>query len=195
MKTENNDEGLQELSNMLDAITKYCKGDGSGLSAGTMRDMVISEYLKKKSRQFTECHTGECDMKINDIPISLKTITGKSEIALDWSKNPTIGEREYFTCGIMIINLKQEQWWKNTPKLKKSKIKITYNHAIPAGIYLIDKQFCKYNIKLSSNNKTNTLIDNQHLYIMIKRSISLNLFTPLPSPNKELRFNILNAFL
>jgi hypothetical protein len=188
-------EGLQELSNMLAAITKKCNGDGAGLASGTIVDMLLCDFFKVKLTEFSDCHTGECDMKISNIPLSLKKINGRSEIALDWSKNPTIGGREHFTCGVMIINLKEEQWWKKGPRSNKSNIKITYIDSIPAGIYLIDKRFCKYYVKISSNNKTNARIDSQYLYIMLNRSISLNLFTPLPSPNKELRFNILNAFL
>jgi hypothetical protein len=61
----------------------------------------------------------------------------------------------------------------------KSNIKITYNDIIPSGIYLIDKQFCKYFVGLSSNNKTDTLIDNQFVYIMLKRSISQKLYIDL----------------
>ena len=207
-KQELKHEGLQEISNMLAAITKKCNGDGAGLASGTIVDMLLCDFLKVKLTEFSDCHTGECDMKIKNIPLSLKKINGKSEIALDWSKNPTIGKRsknptigkrerkrEHFTCGIMIINLKEEQWWKNGPRSNKSNIKITYIDTIPAGIYLIDKRFCKYYVKISNNNKTNARIDSQYLYIMLNRSISLNLFIQLPSPNKELRFNILNAFL
>ena len=51
-----------------------------------------------------------------------------------------------------------------------------------------------YFIKLSNNNKTNTLIESQYLYIMLKHSIIQKLFIALPSPNKELKFNILNSF-
>ena len=49
-------------------------------------------------------------------------------------------------------------------------------------------------IKLSSNNKTNSLIDSQYLYLMLKRSIMLKLYIELPKPNKTIDFNILNAF-
>lgn len=76
-----------------------------------------------------------------------------------------------------------------------SKIKITYNDIIPSGIYIIDKQFCKYYIERNSNNKTDTVINSQYLYIMLKRSIMMKTFIELPLPNKELKFNILNAFL
>ena len=95
----------------------------------------------------------------------------------------------------MIINLKTEQWWKSKPlKIQVENQKIVYNDSIKAGIYLIDKQFCKRFVQLSQNNKTNTLIESQQLYIMIKRSIHQDLYIEIPEPNKTLDFNILNAF-
>jgi hypothetical protein len=190
-----NHHDLQDLSNKCHSITKTCKGDGAGLSGGTLVDMLLCNYFQDKLEEYIEYHEGESDMKICDIPLSQKKINGKSTIALDWSKNEKKGQREHFSCGIIIINLKSEKWWKKNPIQSVSNIKITYNDEIPSGIYLIDKQFCKYYIKLTSNNKTDTLIESQYLYIMLKRSISQQLFIGLPSPNKELKFNILNAFL
>jgi hypothetical protein len=81
-----------------------------------------------------------------------------------------------------------------TPKNPSSHLKILYNDMIPSGIYLVDKKFCKFYITLSSNNKTNTLIKKEFVYIMLKRSIALNLFIDLPDPNKDRLFDILNAF-
>ena len=187
-------DDLQDLSNKCASITNKCKGDGAGLTGGTLIDMFLCAFLKHKIPQYTENHTGECDMNICDIPLSLKKINGKSTIALDWSKNDKAGKREYFSCGIMIINLKSDKWWRKNPTEIVSKIKITYNDTIPSGIYIIDKQFCKYYIQFTSNNKTNTLIDSQYLYIMLKRSISLKCWIELPIPDNMVEFNILNAF-
>lgn len=191
-------DDLQELSNKCCAITSTCTGDGAGLTSGSLIDMLLCGFLKTKLPQYTDNHCGECDMKICDIPLSLKKVTGKSTIALNWSKNKIVVKptRTHFSCDLMIINLKSEKWWKNNPtSVKNSKIKITYNDTIQSGIYIIDKQFCKHHIKLASNNKTNTLIESQDLYIMLKRSMALNLFIALPNPNKTLKFNILDSFL
>ena len=185
---------FQELSNKLHSITQACKGDGAGLSSGTLIDMLICNFFQQKMSEYTEYHNGESDMKICNIPLSQKKINGKSTIALDWSKNKFESGREHFSSDIIIINLKSEQWWKNTPKKTVSNIQVTYNDTIPAGIYIIDKQFCKYYVKLSSNNKTDTLIESPFLYIMLKRSLHLNLYISLPVPNAQLTFNILNAF-
>jgi hypothetical protein len=194
-------EDLQDLSNKCHSITKRCKGDGAGLSGGTLIDMLLCDFFTERLPLYSEYHDGECDMKICGVPLSQKKINGKSIIALDWSKNEATEAskaskaRMRFASNIMIINLRAERWWKNNPTHTKSNIKITYNDIIPSGIYLIDKQFCKYFVGLSSNNKTNTLIDSQFVYIMLKRSISQKLYIDLPSPNKDLKFNILDAFL
>jgi len=185
---------LQDLVNKCYSITKACNSDGAGLSGGTLIDMLLCKYFEEKLSGYKEHHIGESDMKICDIPLSQKKINGKSTIALDWSKNDKNGNREHFSVDILIINLKEHQWWKTNPKEIKSNIKIKYNETIPQGIYLIDKQFCKYYTKIMKNNKTNTLIESQYLYIMLKRSMSLHTFIELPSPNKTLQFNILNAF-
>ena len=185
---------LQKLSNNCNSIIKKCKGDGAGLSSGILIDMYLSSYLQSKIPEYNDNHNGECDINICNIPLSLKKINGKSIIALDWSKNNNNVERERFICNIIIVNLKTEKWWKNNPNIKNSKIKITYNDVIPSGIYFIDKKYCKYNVILSKNNKTDSVIDNQNLYIILKRALSLNLFIELPIPNKNIEFNILHAF-
>ena len=143
---------------------------------------------------FEELHSGESDIKIDNTELSLKKINGKSTIALVWSKNETDNKKKYFNSHVIIINLKTEKWWKTKPnKIISNKI-ITYNDEIKSGIYFIDKKYCKRYINLSSNNKTNSLIDSQYLYFMLKRSIMLRLYIELPTPNKNIEFNILQAF-
>jgi hypothetical protein len=147
-----------------------------------------------------EFHNGECDMKICDVPLSQKKINGKSIIALDWSKNDTNTTKEYFSTHIMILNLKTERWWKTKPiktanlGYKMKNTKICYNDIIPAGIYLIDRKYCKKCVILAKNNKTNSLIKNSFLYLMLKMSIAQKLFIEIPEPNCNVTFNILNAF-
>lgn len=185
---------LQDLSNKCHSITTKCKGDGAGLTGGILIDMLLCEFMRDTIPKYCDHHTGECDIQVCDIPFSLKKINGKSTIALDWSKNENHSHREHFSCDLMIINLKTEQWWKKNPNTTNSGIKIIYNDIIPSGIYIIDKQFCKHYIKLASNNKTNTLVESPYLYIMLKRSLTLQLFIELPDPNNTVSFNILNAF-
>ena len=184
-------EDLQDLSNKCNAITMSCKGDGCGLLSGGLIDMLITSYFKKLE-DYKDCHLGEADMTISGISLSLKKINGPSTLALDWSKNKDSVQREHFTCSILILNLKTSQWWKKAPKTPQ--LKITYNDTMPSGIYIVDKQFCKHYIKLSNNNKTNTLIEKEFVYLMLKRSLALQLFIALPEPNKALLFDIANAF-
>ena len=134
-------------------------------------------------------------MKIYNTNLSLKKINGKSSIALDWSKNNTDNKKKYFNTHIMIINLKTQQWWKKSPNIKSNNNKFTiYNDEIKMGIYFIDKKYCKTRIKLSENNKTNSLIDSQYLYLMLQRSKRLGLCLELSTPNEIIKFSILNAF-
>lgn len=182
-------EHLQILSNELNALNNFCKGDGAGLKGGDLIDTYLSEYFTKEIPTYEEFHYGESDLKISNIAFSLKKIKGKSTIAIDWSKNKNISSKQHFSSHIMIINLKTSKWWVNSPNNKCNE-KITYNDTIPSGIYLIDRKFCKRYVKLSSNNKTDTLIDSQYLYIMLKRSLSQNLFIEIPEPNETLKFSI-----
>jgi hypothetical protein len=182
----------QELVNKCNGITKTCCGDGAGLMGGCLIDMFISKFFENKLKQYEEYHNEESDMKLCNIPLSQKKINGKSTIALDWSKNENISERNYFSVHILIINLKTKKWWLKNPK--NNDIKITYNNTIQSGMYFVDKKFCKKYIKLKSNNKTNTLIDSKNLYLMIQRSIMLNLYIEFPNISEDLVFNILNAF-
>lgn len=184
---------IQELSNNCAAITRTCVGDGAGLLGGGLIDMYLSKLFQTKILSYQDCHHGESDMMIFNTRLSQKKINGKSTIALDWSKNTSENKKEKFDCDLIIINLKTEKWWKTRPnKIINSRIK--YDNIIPAGIYILDKRFCKKFVSLSSNNKTNTLITSEYLYIMLKRSIYQQLYIFIPPPNKVVIFNILRAF-
>jgi hypothetical protein len=197
LETSLSSDNLQELSNKCESINNSCKGDGSGLLGGCLIDMLVSKFFESKLDKYIEYHNGESDMKILDIPLSQKKINGKSTIALDWSKNSKTFVKTHFNQHIMIINLKTEKWWKTKPIKLNDESKIQYNDIIKSGIYLIDKKYCKKYINLSSNNKTNTLIDSIQLYKMLKRSIATNLFIEIPAPSSKtkLKFNILNGFI
>jgi hypothetical protein len=111
-------------------------------------------------------------------PLSFKKITGKSNIALNWSKNKNITDPN-FTIDLMIFNLKSQNWYK-TP--------------IPTGLYLIPKEFCIEHVKLKSNNKTDTLIDAKNLFEMIKYSISQNLFLEIKIEPSKYEWNPCSGF-
>ena len=189
-----NQELLQDISNKCKCINSICSGDGSGLLGGSLIDMFLCKYFKQNLSEFQENHHGESDMKICDIPFSLKKINGKKKVALDWSKNNIDSiKREYFNEHIIIINLKTEQWWKTKP-LKVKTDDDYYKDIIKSGFYIVDKEFCKNNIKLTSNNKSNSIVEEIYVYKMLKRSIELKTFIEIPNPNIELEFDILKAF-
>ena len=183
-----------ELSEYCFAIKEKCIGDGCGLTSGCIVDMLINEFLEKYIPKFKECHVGEADCKINNIKFSFKKINGKSTIALDWSKNPENSKkRTYFTCDILILNIKSQKWWKKG-LLKSIDNNLVFTEEIPSGFYFIDKK-CKEWVKLSSNNKTNSLIKNQYLYKMLKLSLNSNLFIKLPEPKEIMKWTIIKGFI
>lgn len=180
------DLNLQQIVNDLNSINKYCANkDGAGLSSGSLIEYYLCDTIKKIPG-FQIHNVGESDIKINDTCISLKKINGKSTIALDWSKNPTDSNKSYFNDHMMIINLKTQTWWKRSPLIPIFSDTV-YTISIPSGIYLIDKEFCKQYVKLSKNNKTNTLIESEYLYMMLIHSIKNDLFIEFPIPDQHLR--------
>ena len=182
----------------MNALSDVVKGDsGSGLSGGMLIDMFLTEYLTNIIKSYEACHKGESDCKILNIPISIKKINGKSTIALDWSKNGDDSKkRERFETDIMIINLKSGKWWITEPRgaTQEEKDSNYYSNTINAGIYIISHKYCKNNITLSSNNKTNSLIDTKQLYNMLKESIRENMVLEFPTEFPTYKFKILNAF-
>jgi hypothetical protein len=191
---------LRDILSKINAISERTKGDGAGLSGGFLVDMFLTEYLSTRIDTFTECHIGESDCCILNVPLSIKKISGKSSIALDWSKNgETTKSRERFTTDMIIVNLKTQQWWKKEPTSgcisQEEKDSSFYSTIIKSGLYVISKTYCKDKIKLSSNNKTDSLIDNISLYKMLKQSIKENMFIEFPTEIPECKFNILNAFV
>jgi hypothetical protein len=187
-------DDLQTLSNTCGSITRACVGDGCGLLGGSLIDMLIGRFFKTRLTLYSEFHVGECDMKLCGVGLSQKKISGKSTVALDWSKNTLASRRRYFGNHMLIINLKTERWWKVGPMKLRYNSKINYAETIEAGIYIVDRRFCRKYTVLSKNNKTNTRIDSANLYAMLKRSIFQRLFIRVPPQDKSLDFNILAAF-
>lgn len=182
---------LQEISNRCISVNNEFTGPGGGLTSGIIIEKVLSEYFKNILPEF-ECHNvGQADMKICGVKLSCKKTTGKSELALNWTKSDKLDKsniKDPFKEHILIINLKTEQWWKRKPK--NSIIKGIPNETIPMGIYLINKKFCNKEYCSNSNTKTDKLIKNQSLYNMIQDSINNKLYIKLPVSNKKLKFKI-----
>jgi hypothetical protein len=194
-----NDELRYNQYNALDdTFTTLFIEKRKNIAQGKNIAHILSSISEQDSHEDTKTRMSKV---VEELLTSIKKINGMSTLALDWSKNEDVSTRENFSCHIMIINLKTEKWWINNPKNKIDQLttinkgcKITYNDTIPAGIYFVDKKFCKTYIRLSKNNKTNKLITTIFVYLMLKRSISLKMFITLPASNNVLKFNILNAF-
>ena len=177
---------LQDLSNKIDAIKACCVGDGCGLKTGTYVDDLITAFFKKHLVSYQEYHKGEADLKICDVPLSLKTCTSDkgTQFALNWSKNKTESDpSSNFDTHIMIIVSRGGHWWKQKEGL---------NEYIKPGIYLVDRYYCKDNIDLKSNNKTDKLISKKEVYQMIVNSQH---YVEIPAPQENRpSFDILKAF-
>ena len=170
----------QEFINQANSMNNLIRGDGSGLGGGILVDLWIIDYFTEYLNDFQEYHVRESDYKILDIPYSFKKISGGSDIALSWSKNPDGAcERNYWEVDIMILNLKSGKWWVKGPKnpLKD----IDYTRIIPAGLYIIDKDWAKNNIVISTkSNKTNAKIDKHYVYEALITSMENKTFLELP---------------
>lgn len=174
---------LQELVNRTFAIQSACEGNGAGLTAGSLVDMLVTKTLEGCLDDCQINHHGQNDLKINDTQLSLKKIKGKSIIALNWSKNPS-NTRERWTSDTLILNLQAGCWWKKGFMSQNVKI----------GFYLVDKNFCNHVIRLTTNNKSNSVISSKFLYKMLNRAHKLGTFVELPNPSKNLIFDITKAF-
>jgi len=188
---------LAEFMGQLAAIKNEFKGDGAGLSGGILADKLAMAFLSKHVKTFEEHHKAESDCKILAHPLSLKKINGNSTIALSWSKNGEgAKKRDTFVTDIIILNLLTETWWKTAPKGATAEERASkfFNATLPAGIYLVSSEFCKTNVCLSSNNKTDTLIEAIPLYKMLKHALDEKLFLPFPTVAPAYQFDILRAF-
>ena len=163
---------------------KSCTGDGAGLNHGNSSEKIMTCFLSSlMPNTFQKFNSDESDFKISDIPLSYKHISGRSTIALDWSKNESQSQRKYFQCDIMIYVEKTSQWWKRGPK--KTLNDIDYTQTIETGLYFIDKNDCSH-IEFVQNNKSNTIISNVHLYNMLITSKNKNKFIEFPDNDSGL---------
>jgi len=158
----------------ISAITrKVAQMDGNGLLGGSLKDLFISEFLKNNVETYEDTHSGESDFKVSHQEISLKNINGGSTCALNWSKNPEFSHIP-FTCHIIVFQEKNSKWWKKGPK--KQIDNLDYSQNIKRGMYICSRYYCKKNIKLGSNNKTDTLISKEDMYRMLLYSKNNGLY-------------------
>ncbi len=180
------------IINMTNIIQdKFKKLNGSGLSSGMLIENVLLEFLTSKYRYIKKYNVNEADLTIFDHSFSFKKITGKSCIALNWSKNLKENNKKYFICDIIIFVVNTSKWWKN--KIED----IDYTKTIKSGFYFVSKYFCSKNIKLSSNNKSNSIIDSKNLYKILLNSIDNNMFVEIKNNNVKIYedYSFINGFI
>jgi len=167
------DEVLQEISDKMWTLQCRLQSDGRGLLGGAVVEHVLFEMLETIMKDFTVHHVRQCDCTILGTKFSFKKISGKSRLALDWSKStvkPTTGTFEH---SILLLNLKAGKWWRSKPHRART---------IPMGFFLINHVYCKRYVTLKKNNKTNSLIDTDELYRMITYAMDHSWCVKLPTP-------------
>ncbi|NDE13746.1 DNA cytosine methyltransferase [bacterium] len=162
---------LQEISDKLWVLGRRIHSDGKGLSGGMMMENTIFEIMEKHLDGFRRNNEKQSDCLVAGTKVSFKKITGKSSIALNWSKNPGGAGGIRFDCPVLIMNLEEGSWWKS---------KRGFDRFLNAGFYLVDPVFCNENVRLKSNNKTDSLVDSEDLYRMLTRSLEEDMFVALP---------------
>lgn len=188
---ENNDR-KQTISNMIHTIDKFFTGDGRGLASGILIEELLHDYFQY-FEDYQKYNHSEADCKILNTPLSIKKIKQKSTIALNWSKNKTINNDYDFNVNMMILVLNTTVWWKRAPKSKGGISELNYTQEIESGFYIINKYYCKDNVTLKSNNKTNKLITSKDLYSLLLHSKRSNLFINLPPPSTVLKYSIIKG--
>ena len=166
----------KDLMSNISAITRCISNmDGNGLLGGCLKDLTISKFLKDNVTSYEETHSGESDFKLCGQEVSLKNINGSSNCALNWSKNSAESVKHIpFTCPIVVFQEKNGKWWKKGPNKKKDNV--DYSIDIRRGMYICSRYYCKKNIQLGSNNKTDTLISKQDMYKMLLHSKNNDLY-------------------
>lgn len=59
-----------ELNDKINCLNNFCKGDGCGLTGGTLIDIFITKFLIKNLPKFKECHDDEADCMIRNERLS-----------------------------------------------------------------------------------------------------------------------------
>lgn len=164
---------LQEIADKLCTLHHHLKSDGRGLSGGCLTEQIVFEILGAALRDFCQFHENQSDCQIQGVRFSFKKITGKSQLALNWSKNEQRSTtRPQFHHPVLLLNLKEGRWWRN---------RAGFDRHIPMGFFLIDHAYCNAHVHLRTNNKTDSLIDAENLYKMIVNAMENQMVLELPA--------------
>lgn len=171
------------ISKAISINLKFKGVDGGGLFSGTLvEDFVLQEYFFTSG--LCEKYNYDCfDLKINNKPLSFKKISGKSDIALKWSKNKI--KTNCTLSHILILNTGNISWWKR---------KKDFTTNIPKGFFIIPSFWLNKNL-LTKNNKSDFILDKEVLYSLIQKSIKYKFFVSVKETDiKVYNYKLLHSF-
>ena len=149
---------------------------GAGLTGGIFQESLWKDmFFSQAPNLFSEPTTKDADYCFKGVPLSHKTIgwRGSGSLALAWSKNPEGGlQRTEFKSSMVIACTKQ-------PKMRG------LWERIPIGLYVIPVTWIQQNVELSSNNKTDSLIDPKYTVKGMRYALESNLFVPINYDHKS----------
>jgi hypothetical protein len=151
VQLEDGDTCESRLCFLSSVLQNQGKGKpGAGLTGGIFQESLWKDmFFSQSPDRFSEPEEKDADYCFDGIPFSHKTIgwRGNGALALAWSKNPASGlQRTQFNSSMVIACTKQ-------PKARG------LWEGIQMGLYVIPVDWLKDNVVLSSNNKTDSLIE------------------------------------
>jgi hypothetical protein len=188
-------EDLKEISERSSVLKMCGSKDGGGLLTGASIDILFTEELFPRifGEQFVSYHNGEADMKFKnasssgEIAVSLKTLSGPGEVAMCWSKNPSVKsdgtnclDRIFWQHPLIIYYSGSGQWWKSGPKEPIDDADFT--KLISKGLYVVDNNSAKEWVTFEQNNKTNFLVNKQSVYLLLQQAFKRGFFISVPEP-------------
>lgn len=166
-------EEKQMFVDRCDAINTYYKGSGSGMTTGTIIEKLLIEHFG-----FSNYNVDQNDLKITDIPLSFKKVTGCSSFSLNWGNNK---DKRQVNCtsNILLFNVKTVKY---------------FNYTCKSGFYIIDKKHL-LNIELSRNNRSDNVINSKNIFFLLQSTIKDDLFIELPEVSKsKISYNLITGF-
>ncbi|NDE16827.1 DNA (cytosine-5-)-methyltransferase [bacterium] len=176
----------QEIADKLWTLDRHFKADGKGLITGTIMEQTVFEVFTVALGTFEVVHEHQSDCAIMGHRLSFKKVSGKSQLALQWSKNPT-GFCGTFEHPILLLNLREGKWWRR---------KSGWDRHLPAGFFVVDHDFCNTHVCLKRNNKSDSVMDAAAVYTMLVAAMDTDCFVALPPPREgALTFSFSHGFL
>ena len=187
-------EAYQRFANEAKSIEVSKSEDGKGLSTGADIDYhLVNGFLPDElGGDFERYQRGEADVKISGEPASFKTLRGKGDTALSWSKNPESKrdgtpsiDRKFLENPLPMIMYVREssQWWRGKP-VTPAHDSMVWNRPVKSGFYLVNMVRASEYISLKQNNKSNAIIDSQDMYRMLVEAVEEGNFVEIPEPDK-----------